>query len=272
VTAESTALTVVPSAITTVRRPFMKFFPSDWRGDAQLGMCSLAARGLLIELLNLMHAAEPRGYLTMNGVVPTEVELARLVRAGSGAELRRLLKELLDKGVLSVTEDDVIYSRRMVRETARSTIGRETGQQGGNPQLRPKPLRVPDKGLGLPADMGSSNPQKPEARSQNPLPPSGVAGDEDVDELAGAFLEIYPQVYAHCRAGATYRVSRIKQERDLGYARELVRGWPNPERLKAMLEIFLRRTDLGDKSKPGTPGQFLHMAPDCDRLLRENGR
>jgi Terminase small subunit len=24
----------------------------------------------------------------------------------------------------------------------------------------------------------------------------------------------------------------------------------------------------GDKNKPGTPGQFLHIAPDCDRLGR----
>lgn len=56
------------------------------------------------------------------------------------------------------------------------------------------------------------------------------------------------------------------------YARELARTWPDVERLGAMLEVFLRRTDIGEKNKPGTPGQFFHMAPDCDRLLKEHGR
>lgn len=134
----------------------------------------------------------------------------------------------------------------------------------------PKVITTPDGGS--PDPSGTSGTPSTSGTGPTPQIPAGSAVGKEIDDLAGAFLERYPDVYARCRHGAAYRVCGMKQERDLAYARELARGWPNLARLDAMLEIFLRRTDLGDKSKPGTPGQFLHMAPDCDRLLREHGR
>lgn len=37
--------------------PWLKFYPTDWRSDPALKMCSLAARGLWIEMIALMHEA-----------------------------------------------------------------------------------------------------------------------------------------------------------------------------------------------------------------------
>jgi hypothetical protein len=263
---------VPPAAAEPVRHAWLKFFPTDWQADELLRMCSLAAQGLLMQFICLMHRATPYGYLVVNGKSPTDLELSRLASCAGIAELRRLRLELLDKGVLSQTAGGILYSRRMVRKAKESAKGRENGLGGGNPKL-------------LPPSMGTLNPppypapltdvhntHKPEAISQNPKPLPGGISDEGVDQIAGAFLELIPEVYARCRSGATYRVSRVKQERDLAYARELAIGWPSVERLKTMYEVFLRRTDIGDINKAGTPGQFLHMAPDCDRLLRENGR
>jgi hypothetical protein len=45
----------------------MKFYPSDWRSDPMLRLCSLAARGLWMEMMCLMHEAEPYGSLLVNG-------------------------------------------------------------------------------------------------------------------------------------------------------------------------------------------------------------
>jgi hypothetical protein len=256
---------------TARRHPWFKFFPSDWQGDELLPTCSLAARGLLAEFICIMHKATPYGHLLVNGRQPVDAELTRLVRATSPSELRRLRKELLDRGVLSTTDNGTVYSRRMVRKAKQSAIGHETGKRGGNPALKALTPTVNPQPLTPPLRV-RDNTHIPEARSQNPLPPSGALVDERTGDIAGAFLERYPEVYARCRNGASYRVNRLKQERDLAYAQELALGWPDLERLEAMLEIFLRRTDLGDKNKPGTPGQFLHMAPDCDRLLKEHGR
>ena len=49
------------------KRPWMKFYPADWRAEPSLRFTSLAARGLWIEMLALMHEATPRGSLLVKG-------------------------------------------------------------------------------------------------------------------------------------------------------------------------------------------------------------
>lgn len=268
-------LNLVDPRAESPRRPWLKFFPSDWLGDERLAMCSLGAKGLLAAFMCLMHKAVPYGYLLINGKPPADAELARLVGAQGVAELRKLRGELLDHGVLSVAADGTMYSRRMVRTARRSVLAREAGLQGGNPKLRPltvtdtppltEPLRVADaKPL-----TGMLNTQKPEARSQTPQPPPGALCDGEIGELAAEFLRRYPVVYARCRSGAFYRV---KEARDFPSAVQLVQDYRPLDRLEAMLEVFLRRTDTGEMGRPGSPRQFQHYAPDCDRALRENGR
>ena len=60
------------------KHPWLKFYPTSWRADPGLRMCSAAARGLWIELLCLMHEADPRGHLIVRGNVPTDAQLAVL--------------------------------------------------------------------------------------------------------------------------------------------------------------------------------------------------
>ena len=120
---------------TSPKRPWLSF-SSDWRGDALLATCSLAARGLLVEMMCLMHSAEPYGHLLVNGAPPSDAELARLVRATSVSELRRVRQELLSHGVLSLTDEGVVYSRRLVRDEQNAAKKRENGKLGGNPWLK----------------------------------------------------------------------------------------------------------------------------------------
>jgi len=47
--------------------PWMKFYPRDWRGDQALRAVSIAARGLWMECLCIMHEAKPYGHLVLNG-------------------------------------------------------------------------------------------------------------------------------------------------------------------------------------------------------------
>lgn len=250
----------------TARHPWVKFYTDAWLADELLVMCSMSARGLLVAFMCLMHRAKPYGYLLVGGKKPTDAELTRLVRATGVAEVRRLKQELLDRGVLSATSDGIIYSRRLVRMAVKSATGREHGRRGGNPQLKPPtPLRVVEPS---PLTLGD-NTQKTEVRGQNPLPPAGVVCDEELEGLARQFLEAYPQVYAKCRAGAFIR---LREARDFTTALELVHDYQPLDRLLAMLEVFLRRTDTGEMGKPGSPRQFQRYAPDCDRVLREHGR
>lgn len=129
-----------------MKRPAFQFYPGDWLRDAHLRTCSLEARGLWIDMLALMHQAEPYGHLVFNGKAATPLTLSRMVGA-TPRDTARLVKELDDAGVFSRDEQGVIYSRRMVRDellrNARAAggvkggqygfMGKEFGKLGGNP-------------------------------------------------------------------------------------------------------------------------------------------
>jgi hypothetical protein len=168
------------------KKPWMKWYWTDWKAGADLRSCSLAARGLWAEMLAIMDEAEPYGHLLINGKPLTPRALTNQV--GGGASERQvvvLLKELEDAGVFS-REDEThyIYCRRMVRDKAKADQDRENGLLGGNPRLKgsnrervigdaeppgkPRnqtpPLTTPDK-----AQRPESRVQSPEAREAKHL-------------------------------------------------------------------------------------------------------
>lgn len=111
----------------------MKFYPADWR-DTKLRDCSLAARGLWIDLLTYMHETEPYGHLLINGKEPSLAQIALHV-ARPLQEVKRALAELEAADVFSRTDNGIIFSRRMVRDKAKEIQDREHGKAGGNPNL-----------------------------------------------------------------------------------------------------------------------------------------
>lgn len=142
--------------------PWLKFYPTDWRSDPALRMCSMAARGLWIEMIALMHEAVPYGHLLVAGRSPTEAQLAVLVGAPSD-QISDMIGELDAAGVFSRTREGVIYSRKMTRTAKKAAIARKNGKNGGNPSLSKKRENSPSDN---PKVMGQDKPQKPEARSQ----------------------------------------------------------------------------------------------------------
>lgn len=163
--------------------PFMKFYTSDWRAEPRLRNCTIAARGLWMEMLCLMHEADHRGYLVVNDKPMTDEQLS--VQTGVPlALLPDLVRELEEQVVFSRTRTGVIYSRRMVRDAKKSRVARKNGRNGGNPTLV-KQRRNPasDNQQDKPGDKLRS--QKPEARditgelsatpSRGKPPPSPIA-------------------------------------------------------------------------------------------------
>lgn len=138
------------------RKPWLKFYPSDWRADPRLRMCSLAARGLWADMIAYMHEGQPYGHLTIDGIAPSVSDIAALV-ARPVAETRKALSELEEKQVFSRTKEGVIFSRRMVRDKAKADKDRENGKGGGNPAL----IDEDKRGVNPPVKA-----HMPEARSQ----------------------------------------------------------------------------------------------------------
>jgi 5-methylcytosine-specific restriction endonuclease McrA len=131
--------------VTEKRTPWMKFYGADWRANAQLRMCSLAARGLWIEMLCLAHDAEPYGHVLIAGRVPTMAQIAIQVGAVP-REVEKLTAELEAAGVFDRSEAGAIVSRRMVRDREKAERNTENGHLGGHPDIRrgsvPKHERV----------------------------------------------------------------------------------------------------------------------------------
>jgi hypothetical protein len=159
--------------------PWMKFYPSDWRADAMLRLCSIGARGLWAEMMCIMHDAEPYGSLLVNGKRIDKKQLAGLA-AVSEKDCVALLIELEGNGVFSRDHDGTIYSRRMRRDYQKAIKDKANGKNGGNPRL---------KGGVNPPDNGGDKAQKPEATSQ--IDRIGSAGASAFTEASNALAEAF---------------------------------------------------------------------------------
>lgn len=176
------------------KNPWMKFYPTDWRADPKLRMCSLAARGLWMELIAVAHEASPYGHVLVNGNAPDIAALARMVGV-SESEMQSLVDELDRNGVFSRTRSGIIYSRRMVRDAKKSATGRKYVQRRWAQDIesveeKPPPNRSPN---------GSPNTKKPEARSQK----------EFIDQFE-AFWTIYPRKVGKGQARKAYATALKK--------------------------------------------------------------
>ncbi len=140
--------------------PAFQFYPGDWRRDTALRSCSVAARGLWVDLMCLMHDGEPYGHLSVQGRALTDAQSASMVGLALPT-YRKLLKELETAGVPSRDEKRCLYSRRMVRDEQ----VRRARAEGG-----PKSLE---------------NPNVPRPKGPSEGPPEGYPSDHPSGESFG---------------------------------------------------------------------------------------
>jgi len=139
--------------------PWFKFFVRDWQGNPSLRAVSLAARGLWLEMLAIMHEATPFGHLVLNGK-PVPTEMLALMVGSARNEVERLLAELESASVFRVNRRGIIHSARMIKERARSEDGRKSARKRWSQGTTA--IREFDQ------PNGSPTAKKPEARSQSP--------------------------------------------------------------------------------------------------------
>lgn len=164
--------------MTEKRKPWMKWYPADWRAEPKLRLCSRAARSFWMDILGLMHEAEPYGYLIVAGIRPTAAQLAALL-GDSERDVAKWMAELAAVEVFSVAEDGTIYSRRMLRDKAKAEIDQRNGRGGGNPNLSGRDnlgVNPPDNHPVNPPDNHPVKAQRPEARGQKEKPEANASG------------------------------------------------------------------------------------------------
>ncbi|MDY0038596.1 MAG: hypothetical protein RBS05_22045 [Zoogloea oleivorans] len=149
-----------------MKRPAFQFYPADWRKDPALSACSLAARGLWIELMCVAHEGDTYGVLSINGKPMAPAQIARMV-GESPSIINRLLAELEGAGVFSRDEQGCIYSRRMVKDERLRNVRANAGRLGGNPNLLNQNPKQKGKQSPTPSSSSSSS------SSNTPQPPRG---------------------------------------------------------------------------------------------------
>lgn len=172
------------------KRPAFQFYPGDWRKDVELRACSLAARGLWIDLMCVMHECDPYGHLALNGAPMTPAKIAGQIGV-TPQQVKKLLDELIENGVARKTDNGTIYSKRMVDDervrNARAAGGKagsehgikgaEHGSKGGRPAANKGGSETP-----LPTDLkpppssssSSSSSALPSVEQREPSPAGAV--------------------------------------------------------------------------------------------------
>jgi hypothetical protein len=147
-----------------------------------LRLCSLAARGLWMEMLSIMGISEKIGYLQIGGKAIT-VDQVSVMAGINREEAEKYIAELESNSVFSRDENGVIYNRRMAREAEGYEKAREYGKRGGNPLLVSESI--------------SKNPeariQKLEAREGITPPVKGRVKGEEYTADFEEFWKAYPK-------------------------------------------------------------------------------
>ena len=182
------------------KQPWLKFYPSDWRAEPSLRICSVAARGLWIEIICIMHDAEPCGSLVIGGAQVTVSQLAGLIGA-SQRQTQTLFDELERAKVFSRDQDGTIFSRRMRRDIAKADRDKANGGRGGNPKLKGG-----DKGGVNPPVKGQDKAQKPEARNQKPEARAASAASAPPTDRSALELTCRESFAGWCRTAAQKRL------------------------------------------------------------------
>jgi len=171
-----------------MKRPAFQFYPADWRKDAALQSCSIAAQGLWINLLCISHECEPYGHMVVNGKPMTNAQISRLVGL-SVKECDKLVGELEDSGVASRSDDGVLFSRRMVKDENLRNV-RAAGGEGGK-EFGVKGAEHGKKGGRPPKVRGENNPPSDDARwgSKPPIepPPSSSSSSSSSTSVVNTY-------------------------------------------------------------------------------------
>ncbi len=171
------------------RRPAFQFYPADWRKDAALQSCSVAAQGLWINAMCIAHECEPYGHLMLNGKPMQAAQLARILSL-TAKECQRLLDELEVAGVFAKTAEGTIYSKRMVRDwnnlEAWADIGRNNGHKGGEHGAkggRPRKGEKPPTGVSDNPPQGVLNNPPPPVKNNPQITPSSSSSSSSSSDL-----------------------------------------------------------------------------------------
>lgn len=173
------------------KSPGFWFFTGDWMKDPELRFCSIFARGLLVDLLCILHEAKEQGYASNpDGTARTDEQIVDAISGGSREEKLAGLSELERSGVLSRDNRGVLFSRRVARLAELSKERKQNGSKGGSKtsskrQANRQQTEQQNRGVSVSVSVSDSDSFKEELHTHTPAAhavddfrQSGWAADE----------------------------------------------------------------------------------------------
>ena len=130
---------MIPSVMT--RLPWFKFYWIDWLSDSKIRRCSLAARGLLVEILCLMADGEERGRLITGRKPWSNDDIAKAI-VGPTEIVPKLIEELLASKALERDRRGALMFPGMVHD---ASISAARSKAGAGNKTGTKDEQNPDK-------------------------------------------------------------------------------------------------------------------------------
>jgi DNA-binding Lrp family transcriptional regulator len=229
--------------------PSLQFYPGDWMKDPAVRSVTVAARGLWIDMLCLMHESDRRGYLQHATGRPVSSEQLARMTGCSASEVARLLRELEECGVFSRTDAGVIYNRRMVLDERKRVLCSDAGRRGGGSPAFKGRVKGGSKGEGKGLTKASSSSSVSYSNSLSPREWEAGRGEAAPDRPEG--LGRHPALIAYWEkfrlVPSIGAQQQIEQEvTDLERWRAVLDYWEagswRPESIPKMLERY-RETD-----------------------------
>jgi hypothetical protein len=226
------------------KNPSSVWYWNDWALDPAVRLCSMAARGMWMEMLAIAAAATPYGHVQVGDKPCSPDDLAQLTGQRK-QDVSRWVRELETNGVFSRTEDGTIFCRRMVRET----------EQRQNKRKKAKVVRPASNGKQ--PDLLDNPALKPEKQAESDTPPDSI-GSVATSQTRDPIVKPLPESLNAARATETEESKEGKNDKGGPEEARCARPahLPSPERI----------IDDYRRVPPPTAGPQLRLLKRCWQL------
>ena len=196
---------------TNLRDPWYRQFPEKLLGDARLRrLLPETGRDIFYEGRHVMHTfGQPYGHLALQPGVPMTAEKLADLLVATVERVRTALEDVFQSGLWARTAEGVLYDPDLIRVWNERQLGKFTGSQGGNPNVKKRRRTTPVNPPVNPPVKAPLNPpvNGPLARARDlPLssssPSSEGPGEEETIDNASLDFVAGQQLLAHLNAAA----------------------------------------------------------------------
>ncbi|MCK5605853.1 hypothetical protein KAR91_28410 [Candidatus Pacearchaeota archaeon] len=166
------------------KAPSYQMYPKDWNEDTRLKMCSYAAQGLWIRLINTTYDMPEKGVFRFSNRPLTVNEILSLL-PGNMRVKKAAFQELLDWKVIKQFDDKSFYCKRLYKDMRLRETRKEAGSKGGNPNLVKHLVNQNSNQTGKQTSTPSSSNSNSNFNFSLELNKLALAFDEKINKLFG---------------------------------------------------------------------------------------